>query len=89
MDPDSTFCVDADKVAGGSASLNADPDPGFHFNADLDPGFHFYEDPDPYQSDRKFFLGTTGLYTIQGSILSLQSSICERPRALLGFFLTL
>jgi hypothetical protein len=50
----------------------ADPQ---NFNAEPDPTFHFNADPDPHQSDGNLRAATTGLKTIQGSILSLHASI--------------
>jgi hypothetical protein len=70
--------------------FNADPDPAFHFNvypdpaflldADLDPALHFNADPDPFTSMRirnriLLLIKVTCLWTLQGSILSLQTSI--------------
>jgi hypothetical protein len=56
----------------------ADSDPAFLFNADLDLAFHLNADADPdpapHQSDT-VGPATTEIHNLQGSILSLQTSI--------------
>ncbi len=51
-----------------------------HFNADPDPTFHLNANPDPahHQSDGN--LQPMVYRTLKGPILSLNVSICERPR---------
>ncbi len=58
--------------------LNADTDPSFHFKCRSGSTFHFFSDPDsnsaPHQSDA-ICNHWSGLQALQGSILSLYSSI--------------
>jgi hypothetical protein len=59
-------------------NLNANLDPAFHFNADPDPAFHFNADPESGSrscSSKQCESVSTGLYTLQGSILSLHASL--------------
>ncbi len=66
-----------------------DLDPPIHFDADPDPIFHFDADadPDPASCQKRWVFPTTGVQTLQGSIIEPPRLLCERPRPSMAPFL--